>query len=96
MNANKNRDGNCVCNKCHSIITPKHPKAMAVWCSKCKALLPVLIKGERQGFSVHDVLEAGYNLEPLKCLHCGSFEVTFNQYVEDAHCADCGKWQLAS
>lgn len=49
---------------------------------------------EPQTFTVHDIIAAEYNLEPLRCLHCGSLEVVFNQAVMDAYCADCGRWQL--
>jgi len=46
-------------------------------------------------FTVHDVIKAGHTLEPLECLHCGHVgEVTFNQAIGDAHCAQCGQWQL--
>jgi transcription elongation factor Elf1 len=46
-------------------------------------------------YTVHDVIKAGYTLEPLKCIHCGHIgEVTFNQYIGDASCGMCGKWQL--
>jgi len=45
-------------------------------------------------YDVQDVLNAGYNLEPLKCRYCGSFEVSFNQYQSDAQCAECGQYQL--
>lgn len=46
-------------------------------------------------YTIHDTIKAGFNLEPLKCLHCGHVgEVTFFQYVEDAQCAFCGEWQL--
>ena len=48
---------------------------------------------ELQSFSVRDVLIAGVNLEPLVCLHCEGQEVTFNQSVNDAYCAECGQWQ---
>lgn len=44
-------------------------------------------------YSVAEVRAAGYTLEPMKCVHCGSTEVTFNQYFNDAYCATCGKWQ---
>lgn len=27
------------------------------------------------------------------CKHCGSKEVSFDQGVNDAYCADCGRWQ---
>lgn len=47
-----------------------------------------------RGYNVHDVLNAEYTLEPLICLYCGSKEVTFHQYIGDAHCGDCGKWQV--
>jgi len=48
----------------------------------------------RKEYTIHDILNAGYNLEPLTCLFCGSHEVTFLQYVGDASCGDCGRWQL--
>ena len=44
--------------------------------------------------TVHDVIAAGYTLEPLTCLYCGSEETTYYQYISDAHCADCGEWQV--
>jgi transcription initiation factor TFIIIB Brf1 subunit/transcription initiation factor TFIIB len=43
---------------------------------------------------VQDVVDLGYNLDDLKCRYCGSKEVTFNQGVGDAYCAECGEWQL--
>ncbi len=45
-------------------------------------------------FTVHDVIAAGYTLEPLVCLHCGYEGITYLQYVGDAYCANCGEWQL--
>ena len=45
-------------------------------------------------YDVQDVINAGYNLEPIKCRKCASLEVTFNQAMNDAHCAECGEWQL--
>jgi len=45
-------------------------------------------------YDVQDVLNAGYNLSPIKCRKCGSLEVTFNQGIGDASCGDCGVWQL--
>ena len=47
-------------------------------------------------YNVQDVINAECTLEPLKCRFCGSFEVTFVQYLGDAQCAECGKWQLES
>ena len=47
----------------------------------------------RQQFDVSDVQKAGVTLAPLKCRGCGSNEVTYNQSISDAHCADCGEWQ---
>jgi ribosomal protein S27E len=44
-------------------------------------------------FSVSEVREAECTLEPMKCIYCESLEVTFNQYVNDAYCAECGEWQ---
>jgi len=39
------------------------------------------------------IINSGYNLEPLECIYCNSLEVTFNQYIGDASCANCGEWQ---
>ena len=48
---------------------------------------------DRRNYSVKDVQKAGYTLSPMKCKSCGSNEVTYNQGVGDAYCADCGNWQ---
>ena len=48
----------------------------------------------KQAYTVHDVIAAECNLEPMVCLYCGSNEVTYHQYIGDASCGDCGKWQL--
>ena len=45
-------------------------------------------------YTVYDVINAECTLEPMVCLFCGSHEVTFYQYVADAHCEVCGKWQI--
>jgi len=45
-------------------------------------------------YTVEDVIQAECNLEPLKCKHCGSLEVVYHQYIGDAYCMSCGKWQL--
>ena len=47
-----------------------------------------------KGFDVQDVIDAEFNLQPIRCRFCGSLEVVFLQYVGDAHCEACGKWQL--
>jgi len=44
-------------------------------------------------YTVEDVIMAECNLEPIKCKFCGSLEVTYFQYIGDASCASCGKWQ---
>lgn len=50
---------------------------------------------EKEVFTVHDIIEAGFNLEPLKCLHCNHVgEVIWDQYVVDGYCQSCGRWQL--
>ncbi len=51
---------------------------------------------EQRRYSVQDVINAEINLEPLVCVHCGSHEVTYHQYIGDAHCSECGEWQLES
>lgn len=45
-------------------------------------------------YDVQDVINAGCTLEPIKCRNCDSLEVTFNQAMQDALCANCGEWQL--
>lgn len=46
-------------------------------------------------YTVQDIIDAEYTLEPLKCVHCGYVgEVTFLQYVGDGQCGICGEWQL--
>jgi len=49
---------------------------------------------EQRKYFINDVINAGYNLEPLTCLNCNSQEVTFNQYIGDAYCSECGTWQI--
>jgi len=51
-------------------------------------------KKMKKEFDVQDIIDAEYNLSPLKCRHCGSFEVEYHQYIGDAYCSSCGKWQL--
>lgn len=45
-------------------------------------------------YTVTDIIKAGYTLKPLRCVFCRSLEVTYFQYIGDAHCAACGAWQL--
>jgi ribosomal protein S27E len=45
-------------------------------------------------YDVRDVINAEITLSPIKCRYCGSLEVTFNQYIRDASCGTCGKWQI--
>ncbi len=48
-----------------------------------------------KNYSVVDVINAGCNLEPIRCVKCEYIgEVTFNQYTKDAYCAICGTWQI--
>ena len=49
---------------------------------------------ETKTYNIHDVVQAEYTLEPLVCLYCGSEEVAYHPGIGDAHCADCGRWQL--
>jgi hypothetical protein len=44
-------------------------------------------------FSVAEVRAAACTLEPMKCIFCGSMEVTYHNPIGDAYCADCGTWQ---
>ena len=52
------------------------------------------MKKDEKNYDVFDVINAECNLEPMVCLKCGSNEVTFEQYVGDAYCTECGTWQL--
>jgi len=45
-------------------------------------------------YDVQDIIDVEYNLEPLECRFCGSLELYFSDYVGDAYCAECEKWQL--
>ena len=45
-------------------------------------------------YDVQDIINVGYNLEPLICRNCGSNEVVYQQYIGDACCQECGEWQL--
>jgi hypothetical protein len=46
-------------------------------------------------YTVQDILDRGYNLTPLKCVHCGHVgEVVFLQYIGDGLCEMCGKYQI--
>jgi ribosomal protein S27E len=48
-------------------------------------------------YDIQDVINAEYNLEPLKCRHCKHIgKVTYYYTAKDAHCAVCGEWQLES
>jgi len=54
---------------------------------------PYDLRPIKKHYSVQDVINAEINLEPIECVHCGSLEVTFHQYIGDAHCSECGEWQ---
>ena len=47
-----------------------------------------------EAYNVYDVIDAEITLEPMYCLKCKSNEVTYYQYIGDAHCGNCGEWQL--
>lgn len=46
-------------------------------------------------YTCDQVRAVGYTLKPLKCIFCGSLEVTFLQYVDggSGYCEECGGWQ---
>ena len=48
----------------------------------------------KEKYDVQDVIDAGCNLEPIECRYCKSLEVTYHQYIHDACCDSCGRWQL--
>lgn len=45
-------------------------------------------------YTVKDIITAECGLSPIVCVHCQSLEVTFDQKIHDAYCANCGQWQL--
>jgi len=45
-------------------------------------------------FTVDDILQAGFMLEPVTCKHCSEDTVVYEQYQEDGCCEMCGKWQV--
>ena len=45
-------------------------------------------------YDVQDIIDAECNLEPLECRYCHSLEVIYHQYIGDAYCQECGRWQL--
>ena len=45
-------------------------------------------------YDVQDIIDAECNLEPLECRYCHSLEVVHHQYIGDACCQECGRWQL--
>lgn len=50
----------------------------------------------KKSYTIYDVRRAEITLEPMRCIHCGKVgEVVYHQYIGDASCAICGKWQLA-
>jgi len=52
------------------------------------------MENQKKTFTAHEVVAAGCTLEPIQCIFCDSLEVTFHQYLGDAHCAYCGDWQI--
>ena len=46
-----------------------------------------------KSYTVDDIIHAECELTPLRCILCGSYEVTCHQYIGDAYCANCGNWQ---
>jgi len=50
---------------------------------------------DKNFYTVKDVLNVGYELKPLKCIHCNTIgEVSFSQWNQDGYCNKCSKWQL--
>lgn len=49
---------------------------------------------QKEFYDVQDVINAGFNLSPIKCRYCGELDCNFNQYIGDASCPHCGEWQL--
>ena len=50
---------------------------------------------EKQAYDIQDVINAEFNLEPMRCRHCNEVgETTYHDYAGDAYCELCGRWQL--
>jgi DNA-directed RNA polymerase subunit RPC12/RpoP len=52
---------------------------------------------DKKVFTVLDIQECGYNLEPLKCLYCG--RIGFISHIPKLNnwmCEYCGQWQIKS
>ena len=50
-------------------------------------------KMDEHNWFVHDIWNAGCNLEPCHCYVCGEPSVIYNQSVSDGYCELCGEWQ---
>ena len=51
------------------------------------------MKEDKQEYTVDDMRKVGYTLSPLVCIHCGSHEITYLQYLDYATCDECGEEQ---
>ncbi len=52
---------------------------------------------EKDVFTVEDIMKVGFNLEPLKCLHCGEIGhlcILKTPQILNWSCESCGEWQL--
>jgi len=56
----------------------------------------LLVESESKiAYTVYDIIKNEVNMEPLMCIHCKQVgEVTYHDYMGDAYCELCGKWQL--
>jgi hypothetical protein len=50
---------------------------------------------DKIAYTIYDIIRNEINMEPLICIHCKQVgEVTYYDYMGDAYCELCGKWQL--
>ena len=77
-----------VCPRCGKVKDSVWDDIKCPWCHT-----PMV---EERVYHVEDVISAGYTLEPLECKFCGSRHVIFDQYIGDAYCEECGRWQTES
>jgi hypothetical protein len=50
---------------------------------------------DKVAYTIYDIIRNEVNMEPLICIHCKQVgEVTYHDYMGDAYCELCGKWQL--
>ena len=54
------------------------------------AMLEIINYLKADGYSEEQIMET---INKESCVHCGSHEVTYHQYIGDSYCSECGEWQ---